>query len=468
MIREVMLVDDRRQLRRSEERILLDNLGEGLSPLVEDDELNMTKEDLEDMAAISPIPEEERAQYEEDVDVGSNPKLLVPDIRRNPPASDSGNASIVHQDELLQALAFTREPGGVFEEEHTDFYGPESGISSINNSVDSMDYPITNTLSEENKQAHDMAVGEDGVEYPPEGYQKSSGQTKGSGSNHSRRLPVGSKGDSRTSMRSSVVDVLSAKASQSIKRGSQAATQGLLKGGQSIAAGAKEASSNIVKGSKVVGDTIKNTVSLDNLKSEGARISRTAQYVGKTVVTSAGAVVPALLVRQEGTPRNAGFVVFKSLLATQSAIQMVHHPKPYTMDIVPAPDPGDIFWRNVGLPNRSLRTGRLLSLTATSLLCFFWSVPMAFISSLTEVNSLKETLPEFGAWIEDHPRVEPLLAQAAPLLLLFFNETILPGVLKTFAKWEGFVSSAMLEASLFLKLGCFMVRSIRTGDRNSS
>ena len=54
----------------------------------------------------------------------------------------------------------------------------------------------------------------------------------------------------------------------------------------------------------------------------------------------------------------------------------------------------------------------------------------------------------------------PVFEQLAPLLLLVINESILPIVLKYFAQWEGNVSAAMLEASLFVKLGWFMVRSI--------
>jgi len=82
---------------------------------------------------------------------------------------------------------------------------------------------------------------------------------------------------------------------------------------------------------------------------------------------------------------------------------------------------------------------------------------MAFISSLTEINSLKETLPKAGEWIEAHPAFEKMLVLSAPLILLFFNETLLPSILKYFATWEGHISSAMLEASLFVKLGCFMI-----------
>ena len=42
----------------------------------------------------------------------------------------------------------------------------------------------------------------------------------------------------------------------------------------------------------------------------------------------------------DGKPREAGFVVFSKLSTTQAALQMVHHPTPFLMDIQEAPDPG--------------------------------------------------------------------------------------------------------------------------------
>ena len=120
-----------------------------------------------------------------------------------------------------------------------------------------------------------------------------------------------------------------------------------------------------------------------------------------------------------------------------------------------APAPGQVFWRNVGLPASSKRTGGLLAIAATATLCLFWSIPVAFISSLTSVNSLKETLPRLGALMERHPALEQFVAVLAPLLLLALNEGILPIILKYFSTWEGHISSPRLEASLFKKLAAF-------------
>lgn len=127
------------------------------------------------------------------------------------------------------------------------------------------------------------------------------------------------------------------------------------------------------------------------------------------------------------------------------------------MEVQEAPQPGDIFWRNVGMEPSKRRLGRLYSVAASAFLCFFWSIPTAFVASLTSVSSLKEELPRIGDIVDKYPWFEEVLFQLAPMLLLFLNEVLLPEILKIFATWEGHISSVVLEASLFIKLSAFMI-----------
>lgn len=82
---------------------------------------------------------------------------------------------------------------------------------------------------------------------------------------------------------------------------------------------------------------------------------------------------------------------------------------------------------------------------------------MAFFSSLTEVNSLKEKMPRLGELTEKYNSLESFFALIAPLLLLTMNEVILPSILRYFATWEGHVGASLLDASLFFKLCAFVV-----------
>lgn len=176
------------------------------------------------------------------------------------------------------------------------------------------------------------------------------------------------------------------------------------------------------------------------------------------VKKSAAFIAPAL-VQEDGEPRNAGFVVFRDLFTCQAARQMLQHAVASKMVVEPAPPPDHIFWRNVGLPENAKKTGRLLSVAAATSLCFFWSIPVAFLSSLTEVDSLQEKLPLLAVWAESFPGLDTFLATLAPLLLLILNEGILPNALKWFSTWEGLVGSPQLGASTFVKLSAFVVSS---------
>ena len=156
-------------------------------------------------------------------------------------------------------------------------------------------------------------------------------------------------------------------------------------------------------------------------------------------------------------PLEAGFVVFKDLYSTQAALQMLHHPDAGTMRVSVAPGRGETFWSNVGLPGSALRTGRLLSLAATVTLCLFWTVPVSFVSALTEVNSLKEKIPVLGQMVENNPSLEDFLALIAPLLLLILQDFLLPMFLQWFSGWEGHISISTLESAVFVKYAAFVV-----------
>jgi hypothetical protein len=191
-------------------------------------------------------------------------------------------------------------------------------------------------------------------------------------------------------------------------------TKGSAKAAMHVSKGSAKAAAQMARKSAFVG------------KALGSALVQAAKD-SKSIVNAAGTIASILVSGAKREPKDAGFVVFKSLYMAQTALQMVHHPKPYTMDVQEAPEPQDIFWRNVGMPHSAKRTGRGLAITASVVLCVFWSIPTAFVSSLTDVGSLKSTLPALKAFIIKHPGWEIILALIAPLLL---NQLLLPSLLK--------------------------------------
>jgi hypothetical protein len=159
----------------------------------------------------------------------------------------------------------------------------------------------------------------------------------------------------------------------------------------------------------------------------------------------------------DGTPLDAGFVVFSKLSTTHAALQMIHHPRPFVMDVQEAPDPEDIYWRNVGMPHKAQQVGKLTSIGLTALLCLTWTIPVSFISSLTEVDSLRVSVPFIDNMLTKAPWMQVILEQLAPLLLLGVN-AFLPVLLRFISTFEGHIAGSALENSLFKKMAAFQVR----------
>ena len=164
----------------------------------------------------------------------------------------------------------------------------------------------------------------------------------------------------------------------------------------------------------------------------------------------------------DGKVRTAGFVTFKTLLAAAKCVQMIHHHTPFVFTVSDAPNPDDVYWKNVGLTNKKIQMGNLLSLSLTLFLCIIWTIPVSFISSLSQASELQKRLPFLADWIREAPWLPLLLAQLQPLLLVLLNSVVLKGLLRLFCRLEGHISSTKLNVSLFSKLSTFLVRTQAT------
>jgi len=187
-----------------------------------------------------------------------------------------------------------------------------------------------------------------------------------------------------------------------------------------------------------------------------AAVSKTGDNVSTGVKGFTSVAKSTLLGDEDGTPKDAAFVTFSSLRARASALQQIHHETPFSMVVQEAPLPKDIFWANVGLTHKAQQLSFLLGKALTLVLCVFWAVPVTFVSSLANVDELKEQIPFLEDWIDAAPWLGDVLAQLAPLFLVVLN-ALLPIFLMIFAKMEGHVSTGRLMASFFTKLCLFFI-----------
>ncbi len=160
----------------------------------------------------------------------------------------------------------------------------------------------------------------------------------------------------------------------------------------------------------------------------------------------------------DGKVRDGGFVTFTTLTAKNQCVQMLHHGTPFTFQVTEAPLPKHIYWNNVGLTHGKQQLGYLAAQALTLTLCLFWTIPIAFVTSFSQVDSLKSIIPGLEDAIVAHPWIEPLFAQLGPMLLVILK-AMLPFILTKFCEREGHVSQTELNASLFTKLSLFLVRT---------
>uniref|UniRef100_A0A7S3DP34 CSC1/OSCA1-like cytosolic domain-containing protein n=1 Tax=Entomoneis paludosa TaxID=265537 RepID=A0A7S3DP34_9STRA len=151
----------------------------------------------------------------------------------------------------------------------------------------------------------------------------------------------------------------------------------------------------------------------------------------------------------------SGFVVFSKIGNANVARQIIHHAKPFAMEILEAPGPEDIYWRNVGRTHRDLQLGKLISFVSTTVVCLLWTVPTTFFASLSNASTARKNIKFLGKVFDQYPRTVPIVETLAPLMVVLFN-SLLPTFLQQFTLMEGPVSSAIVNSSLFLKLAIFM------------
>jgi len=202
-----------------------------------------------------------------------------------------------------------------------------------------------------------------------------------------------------------------------------------------------------------VGNTAKGGVG-----SAAKLVSGSARKVSSGAL-KAGSSALSFLRKADGTPRDAGFVSFTSLKAKASALQMIHHPKPFCLDVEEAPLPEHIFWSNVGMRHKTQQGGRVVALALTIVLCLFWTVIVSFIVGLSEVENLTEMFPFLESWLEKAPWLAMFLNQLKPLLLVLIVGW-LPPILIAFSKREGHIGEGSLQRSMFYKLAVFLIIQI--------
>ncbi|KAA1124177.1 hypothetical protein PGTUg99_031676 [Puccinia graminis f. sp. tritici] len=122
-----------------------------------------------------------------------------------------------------------------------------------------------------------------------------------------------------------------------------------------------------------------------------------------------------------------GFVTFKIFMDAQTLCQVNHWPKPGQAIISLAPEPRDIYWPNLTIPQWSLKVRNAIALLSIAALYGFWATPVTFLANWMSYDTLVSLLsPKLIQWIEKSPTIKALIQNSLPTLAIIIFNALLP------------------------------------------
>ncbi|KAI3418534.1 uncharacterized protein J3R85_013741 [Psidium guajava] len=128
-----------------------------------------------------------------------------------------------------------------------------------------------------------------------------------------------------------------------------------------------------------------------------------------------------------------------------------------------APEPRDVYWKNLAIPFVSLSIRRLVISLGVFALVFCYMIPIAFVQSLANLEGLEKVAPFLRPVIE-LKFIKSFLQGFLPGLALKIFLFLLPKVLMLMSKIEGHISLSMLERRTASKYYLFMLVNVFLGS----
>ncbi|TKA83076.1 hypothetical protein B0A55_00936 [Friedmanniomyces simplex] len=173
--------------------------------------------------------------------------------------------------------------------------------------------------------------------------------------------------------------------------------------------------------------------------------------------------------QKKGKMTSAAFIEFTTVRAAQAAFQQVAHQTPFLLtpkEIGMKPDM--VLWKNLGKSWWQVKLFSALCTAFITFLCVFWTIPVAFIGVLTNVNYLTNQLPWLG-FIDNIPKsILGVITGLLPTILLSVLMTLVPIICALLAKqFEPTLSAVQLKTQswyfAFQVIQVFLVTTFSSG-----
>ncbi|PVU93192.1 hypothetical protein BB559_003394 [Furculomyces boomerangus] len=130
-----------------------------------------------------------------------------------------------------------------------------------------------------------------------------------------------------------------------------------------------------------------------------------------------------ILVKNNYTPSNVGFVTFCDAKSAQVAAQLSMYSHPIKLKTSLAPEPRDIYWPNITLTLAEKIPRQTIASVFVMVMLLFWLFPITALSSLVSPEFINKYFPGFLDYVTKTPLLNIFLRFTLPSLILYsFNE----------------------------------------------
>ncbi|OIT04588.1 PREDICTED: CSC1-like protein At4g02900 isoform X1 [Nicotiana attenuata] len=195
----------------------------------------------------------------------------------------------------------------------------------------------------------------------------------------------------------------------------------------------------------------KSVDAIDYYMTEIEKLSKEEAEEREKVISDPNAIVPA------------AFVSFKSRWGAAVCAQTQQSRNSTIWLTEWAPEPRDVYWDNLSIPYIQIAVRRLLMAVALFFLTFFFMIPIGFVQAFASIDGIKKVLPFLKSLIEMDV-VKSFVQGFLPGIVLKIFLILLPMILMTMSKIEGFTSLSSLDRRSASKYHLFVIVNVFFGS----
>ncbi|CAH1762585.1 5249_t:CDS:10 [Entrophospora sp. SA101] len=156
-----------------------------------------------------------------------------------------------------------------------------------------------------------------------------------------------------------------------------------------------------------------------------------------------------------------GFISFSSIAHAHAAAKDLNRSSilrsPGSPSIMLAPWPKDIIWANLQTNGTAKWTKTLISYSLFFLLCFFWLIPMSFLTTSAQISNIRDLAPFTRKFLDNNKFIAGLIeAWMSPMLMALFF-LLLPKILGLLSKHQGKITKSSRDRAVLSKLFLFFI-----------